>query len=619
MRYQGIGAAFLAAAALLSGCGAAGGTGAVKTTESAQELETQTKEIGAEAEETEEPVTNLPQIDNTKWKYNADDGVYWQVGISYCETPAAEEYETLGIFVPEVYLEGKDNGDGTYTCTPDMQTEQGGYTALTAPVVIPVNTPGYSAMDAPADYVSGAASYTDAGLIYVNAGCRGRNEGAPAGVTDLKAAVRYLRYNEGNIPGSMDHIFTFGMSGGGAQSALMGATGDSGLYDPYLTAIGAVQGVSDAVAGAMCWCPITNLDEADEAYEWNLGVSRTDLDGETKKLSDGLANAYAEYVNRVGLKDVDGTVLTLTESENGIYQAGTYYDYVKSEIERSLNNFLADTEFPYTPASEKGGPDGMGGHGGPEGAPAGGAAVPADGAGAAASENGDAAAQGGYVDENGRMQNDGIVRSDTSADTEAEQKTYETAQDYIDSLNGEDAWITYDAASNTAAVTSVADFVTHCKKAGKSVGAFDAPDASQGENTLFGYGDGQGAHFDPVMAELLKDTEYGESCAADLAKTDAQGKTVQERMNLYNPMYYLSPAYEGYRTSTPARYWRIRTGINQSDTALCTELNLTLALQNYTGLTVDFETVWGKGHTMAERTGSSTENFIQWVKECTDR
>ena len=31
---------------------------------------------------------------------------------------------------------------------------------------------------------------------------------------------------------------------------------------------------------------------------------------------------------------------------------------------------------------------------------------------------------------------------------------------------------------------------------------------------------------------------------------------------------------------------------------------------------VDFATVWGQGHTMAERTGSSTENFIAWVNGC---
>ena len=64
-----------------------------------------------------------------------------------------------------------------------------------------------------------------------------------------------------------DRIFTFGMSGGGAQSTLLGVTGDSVLYNDYLEAIGAVMGVSDAVLGSQGWCPITSLDSADEAYE----------------------------------------------------------------------------------------------------------------------------------------------------------------------------------------------------------------------------------------------------------------------------------------------------------------------------------------------------------------
>lgn len=48
---------------------------------------------------------------------------------------------------------------------------------------------GYMAMSPPTGYVNGVPSYTDAGFIYVNAGCRGRDAGAPADVTDLKAAV----------------------------------------------------------------------------------------------------------------------------------------------------------------------------------------------------------------------------------------------------------------------------------------------------------------------------------------------------------------------------------------------------------------------------------------------
>ena len=54
-------------------------------------------------------------------------------------------------------------------------------------------------------------------------------------------------------------------------------SGDSALYTPYLQAIGAAttgpagETLSDAVAGAMAWCPITTMDSADAAYEWNMG------------------------------------------------------------------------------------------------------------------------------------------------------------------------------------------------------------------------------------------------------------------------------------------------------------------------------------------------------------
>lgn len=528
--------------------------------------------------------TALPAlIDNTKWNYQSENDVYWQTGISYCANPADSSYETLGIFIPGTYVNAQDNGDGTFTLTLDSDGTLGGYTAETAPIVIPVNTPGYSAMKPPSGYDSSTAPYTSAGFVCVSAGCRGRDAGAPAGVTDLKAAVRYLQYAQNSLPGSTDRIFTFGMSGGGAQSALMGATGDSALYTPYLEAIGAVSGVSDAVAGSMCWCPITSLDYANEAYEWNMGLTRTNLDSQTQALSDGMAEAFAHYLNALELKDENGNVLSLTESETGIYMSGSYYDYLKNQIEQSLNNFLSDTEFPYTPQSR-----GMGGPGG----------MTHDG------------------QDMPRIEDiDGIVRDETE-DKEQVSVTYQTAQEYIDSLNQGITWISYDPDSNTATISSVEDFVKTCKKAGKSVGAFDDLNATQGENILFGYGDGQGTHFDPVMAQLLTGTEYAEAYQSDLLRTDFLGNTVQYRMNMYNPMYYLVPYYDGFQTSNVAKYWRIRTGINQSDTALTTEVNLALALENYSDLQVDFATVWGQGHTQAERSGDSDSNFIAWVNSC---
>ena len=65
-----------------------------------------------------------------------------------------------------------------------------------------------------------------------------------------------------------------------------------------------------------------------------------------------------------------------------------------------------------------------------------------------------------------------------------------------------------------------------------------------------------------------------------------------------------------------ASHWRIHTGITQGDTALTVEMNLALALQQNSSVDdVEFQTVWGQGHTMAERTGSSETNFIAWVAE----
>lgn len=618
----------LATAVLCAGCAKRDLSGKSETLPVKPQAQT---EPGVSASE-----TSLSTIDSTGWNYNEADNVYWQVQVQYCENPADLQYETLGIFVPGAYMNAVENGDGTYTCEVNEEGVVGGYTAMDAPIVIPVDTPGYMAMSAPTGYVSSASSYTDAGFIYVNAGCRGRDAGAPAGVTDLKAAVRYIRYSADVIPGSTERIFTFGMSGGGAQSALMGATGDSDLYTPYLEAIGAVQGYSDAIAGAMCWCPVTNLDCANEAYEWNMGSTRTNLNDEMQALSDNMAVAFAEYINDLGLTDSDGNVLVLEQSEDGIYQAGSYYEYMKNVIEQSLNNFLADTTFPYTVFSS-GGRGGMGDFGGRgdfgnmDGF--GGRGALGDLEDVDGKENlgrkgeiGDkedlpggmeggrpAGNMGGFIDENGEFQDDGINRIDT--DSTQQGGTYETAQDYIDSLNADGEWIIYDSAANTATISSVADFAAHCKAASKNVGSFDDLSATQGENVLFGYGDGQGAHFDPIMAELLAGTEYEAAYAEDLSKTDALGNTVDIRMNMYNPMYFLADYYEGYQTANVAQYWRIRTGINQGDTALCTEVDLALALVNY-GVDVDFATVWGMAHTMAERTGEPTANFVAWVNDC---
>ena len=287
----------------------------------------------AETEPTTEIKTNLPKIDMSKWLYSEDQEVYYQIGVSYCEKPADETYEKLSVFVPAAYMDGTANGDGTFTCNLNGK-EINSYTSSTAPIVMPINTPGYASDPAFENdeelirHVLGEVTkYTSTGFVFVHSGCRGIDEGAPAGVTDLKAAIRYLRYCDDVIAGDAEKLFVFGMSGGGAQAAILGAAGDSELYTPYLKSIGAVEGVSDAVAGSMCWCPITNLDTADASYEWMMGTTRSGLSDEEQQISDKLAQAYASYVNSAGFTDEERAKCTAMLEAGFIDTYRYFYPY----------------------------------------------------------------------------------------------------------------------------------------------------------------------------------------------------------------------------------------------------------------------------------------------------
>jgi len=551
-------------------------------------------------------------IDMSNWSYDETNDIYYQIGLVYCMNPEDTAYESCGIYVPGKYFEATKNANGTYTCKLKSDAKAGNYTAAEAPIVMPVNTPGYSSCTAPTEYnADEVKTYTDAGFIYLNAGCRGRdNAEAPDGVTDLKAAVTYYRFNGDVLPGNIEKIFTFGHSGGGAQSAIMGASGNSELYNPYLEGIQAAMvdkdgnALSNAIAGAMCWCPITNLDTADAAYEWNMGQYVRSNNTFAGELSNDLASEYADYINELGLKDPNGNTLTLEESQNGTYAAGSYYDYLLSVTEESLNNFLNDTTFPYTPSS-------MGAMGG----------MPSGGAPSGEAPSGEAPS--------GEMPSGDAGGAAPSGDMSSDSETYQTAQDYIDSLNDNGTWIEYDASANTAKITSLEAFVKHCKNPSKSAPAFDDLNRSQAENGLFGLDANGSAHFDKTVSNLLSNNtakyskysdyskDYSGQYSEDLSKRDSQNNSMETRVNMYNPMYYLCDYYDGAGSSDVAKYWRINTGIEQADTSQCVDVNLYLAVLAKSGSdNVEFSTVWGQGHTQAERTGDSTTNFINWVNNC---
>ena len=527
-------------------------------------------------------VLNDLEFNTSNWDFDSTNGVYYQIGLKYCTNIVNIDYQTMAIYVPKEFLSCNENGD-KYKCDINKSGKKGWFSASNAPIVFPVETPGYSAMKAPTSYkYETVSAYVTKGIIFAYAGCRVRYEGgetfpagAPWGVTDLKTAIRYLRYNKNFIPGDTGKIYTFGFSGGGAQSCLMGVTGNSELYTKYLKNNGAAMEDSDGnkikdnVKGSQCWCPITNLDTADEAYEWNMGqYYNTDTRAEgkfTEVLSKDLAGEYVKYVNDIKLKDPKGNELTLTETNSG-----TYYDYLKSIIEESLNNFFSDTTFPWTRKDEKPGP---------------------------------------------RPEN------------LEEEKTFNTISEYISFLNSDNEWVKYDSTKNKYIITNIGDFVKNCKSASKKVGAFDDFNRNQAENQVFGIsGTNYSKHFDKIMYNLLNTNKekyqtksdwkdsYPDDYLNDFDDKDSLQSEISYRLNMYNPMYYLISYYQGFNTSDVADYFRINSGIFQSDTGNVVEMNLYLALMNL-GKKVNFTNVWEKQHTKAERKGDSDTNFINWIAE----
>ncbi|MFJ6391346.1 subtype B tannase [Streptomyces sp. NPDC091972] len=181
-----------------------------------------------------------------------------------------------------------------------------------------------------------------AGYVVIEPGARGRTlknsageyyGTAPAAIVDLKAAVRYIKANKGRIPGDVERIVSAGTSAGGALSALLGASGDSPAYDKYLKEIGAAD-ASDAIFATGAWCPITDLEHADGAYEWNWGDNALSSGKQADRtVSKELRSQFAEYQAKLRLRGLNGF---------GTLTARNYDEYlVKQYLEPSATKYLA--------------------------------------------------------------------------------------------------------------------------------------------------------------------------------------------------------------------------------------------------------------------------------------
>ena len=248
--------------------------------------------------------SSMELYDGTKVSYTAYERLFYVTNVE------DSTYQYLNVFVPD---------EATQQTPIFLRTYVGGYMAS-------------AAAQPQAGDASGRA--LKEGYVVVIPGTRGRNSmvgtiytgRAPKAILDLKAAIRYLRHFDKQMLGDAERIITDGTSAGGAMSALMGATGNHPDYEPLLQAMGAAQ-ERDNVFASVCYCPITDLDHADMAYEWlyNGTDSRQQGNPDVLAVSNELKGQFAAYINSLGLKTTDGTPLT----------ANNYLDFIKREIIRA--------------------------------------------------------------------------------------------------------------------------------------------------------------------------------------------------------------------------------------------------------------------------------------------
>jgi len=236
--------------------------------------------------------------------------------IVYVAKPVDIAYQTINIYIPEEYFKNKSVGK---------------YNAKSAPIFFPNTVGGYmpGAAGVPGNGRDGKPDASlvalSNGYVVASPGARGRTlekDGkytgkAPAVIVDLKAAVRYLRYNDNKMPGRAD------------RRALK---------------------ARDDIYAVSAYCPITNLENANTAYEWmfndvktykKIEITMLDYNVERKytegtltddeiSRSNDLKKMFPDYVNSLKLKDKNGKLLMLDKDGNGSFKNQIKQYYIDS-------------------------------------------------------------------------------------------------------------------------------------------------------------------------------------------------------------------------------------------------------------------------------------------------
>ncbi len=283
-------------------------------------------------------------------------------------------YQTMNIYVPDNATEAspiilQDNNSGWNGGKPGTSV---------VPAAVCVTT---GSTTGPTGCSQNVAAALKAGYVIANVGCRSRLFGAqdinnnyiahsPAQVVDVKAAIRYLRKYGSAIPGTTKRIIITGTSGGGALGVAIAASGNSPDYYSYLAELGAAgvtcnggtcsSTLKDDIFGTVLYCPITDLDHMDAAYEWMYGHTRREINGFAVTVpanpptrpnaststynyspaqydaSDWYATDYVPYFNGLGLRDEKGKRLT----------APHFLDAIKAAAERGVEKACREIGLP---------------------------------------------------------------------------------------------------------------------------------------------------------------------------------------------------------------------------------------------------------------------------------
>ena len=488
-----------------------------------------------------------------QWEYKVDEesGVgYYALDVVYCAKPVVPDVQHMIIYAPEAYMTRL--ADGTTVLNQDGRVAA--YTAETAPIIYTNRSGGYSGSKTEDVKIA----YMKQGYVQVSAGARGKEtqdaDGRfigqfPVVVVDLKAGIRFLKANKGVVPGNPDRIVSHGHSSGGAMSAMLGASGNSKQFDKYLEEIGAANATDDIFI-ALCYCPITNLDSSEAAFEWfqraneeytlfnamgggTWKLGENALGGEhERKLVDMMYAWYVDYVRSMGF-DL---------GEDG--RSGEYYTGLVECYEKAIAEYM--TRFDSLDYTNH--------------------------------EN-----AGAYLE-------------------------------YLRQEKNADAWLKWDEETQTAKIAGLDAMISNFIIRRKMCPSMDSYNYKSNENGAFVKPDGTRVHFSPLVRDMLGKLAGEYPYAAELYEAYKNEVTAdaEAMLAIMSPVNYIIRQEEEWK-SDYAPYFRFRNGGNDADHGFPAAWLTHHALQAHTDVTSEIAIVWERPHCPSEYDDQDLYDYINDV------